>query len=150
RGRNLELKIDDIDALKSQFPQIQKIAPRSQAGNTVVQYQGKHASFSISGDYPVQNEMFKKPIIYGRFIDEDDIKYGKKVCVIGKDIQDELFPINENPVGKMIKIGSGIYTVVGVYKQGAISFGRSNEIHIPFTTFQRVYNRNGVVNYVII
>lgn len=150
RGRNLELKIDDIDALKSQFPQIQKIAPRSQAGNTVVQYQGKHASFSISGDYPVQNEMFKKPIIYGRFIDEDDIKYGKKVCVIGKDIQDELFPINENPVGKMIKIGSGIYTVVGVYKQGAISFGRSNEIHIPFTTFQRVYNRQGVVNYVII
>lgn len=150
RGRSLELKIDDVEALQREFPQIQKIAPRSQQGNTTTQYKGKHADFTVSGDYPVQNEMFKKPIIHGRFIDHDDIKYGKKVCVIGKDIQDEIFPKDVNPIGEMIRIGSGIYTVIGVYKQGSIGMGRSNEIHIPFTTFQRVYNRQGLVNYMII
>src|SRR5690606_14638097 len=126
------------------------IAPRSQEGSVTIQYNGKHDNFSVTGDYPSQNDMFKKPIIEGRFIDEDDIRYGKKVCVIGKDIVDEMFPADEKPVGKMIRIGASMYTVVGVYKQGAMSFGRNNEIHIPFTTFQRVYNRQGVVNYVII
>lgn len=150
RGRTLELKVEDIEAIKAEFPQIQMIAPRSQEGNVLVQYKGKYSNFSVSGDYPVQNEMFKKPIIRGRFIDEEDIKYGKKVCVLGLDVQKEIFPDDVDPIGEMVQIGSSMYTVVGVYTQGAISFGRSNEIHIPFTTFQRVYNRQGLVNYVVI
>ena len=150
RGRTLELKMEDIEAIKGKFPQIQMIAPRSQQPAQTVSYGAKHSSYLIGGDYPVQNELFKKPIIHGRFIDDDDIKYGKKVCVISKEIQDELFSAEVNPIGKGLKIGSGIYTIVGIYKTGSISFGPRNEIHIPFTTFQRVYNRQGVVNYVII
>lgn len=150
RGRNLDLKIEDIEAMKAEFPQIKMIAPRSQEGNVTVQFQGKHANYIISGDYPAQNEMFKKRIVQGRFINEDDIIYGKKVCVLGQGVVDEIFPIDKNPIGQMLQIGSGIYTVVGVYKNNAMSFGPNNEIHIPFTTFQRVYNRQGVVNYVIV
>lgn len=150
RGRLLELKIDDIEAIKAKFPQIKMIAPRSQEPNQLVSYEGKHSNYSISGDYPVQNEMFKRPIIKGRFIDEEDIKYNKKTCVIGQDIQDEIFPAGVDPIGKPMKIGSGVYTVVGVYGQSAMSIGPRNEIYIPFTTFQRVFNRQGVVNYVAI
>lgn len=150
RGRTLELKMEDVEALKGKFNQIQQIAPRSQQPAQTVSYGAKHSSYLIGGDYPVQNELFKKPIIHGRFIDDDDIKYGKKVCVISKEIQDELFPADINPIGKGLKIGTGMYTIVGIYKTGSISFGPRNEIHIPFTTFQRVYNRQGVVNYVII
>lgn len=150
RGRNLELKVEDIEAMKAEFPQIKMIAPRSQEGNITVQFQGKHANYIVSGDYPIQNEMFKKMIVQGRFINDDDINYGKKVCVIGHDILDEIFPVGGSPIGKMLQIGSGVYTVVGVYKNGPMAFSRNNEIHIPFTTFQRVYNRQGVVNYVIV
>lgn len=150
RGRNLELKVEDIEAMKAEFPQIKMIAPRSQEGNITVQFQGKHANYIVSGDYPIQNEMFKKMIVQGRFINDDDINYGKKVCVIGHDILDEIFPVGESPIGKMLQIGSGVYTVVGVYKNGPMAFSRNNEIHIPFTTFQRVYNRQGVVNYMIV
>jgi len=150
RGRVLDLKIEDVEAIKGQFNQIKMIAPRSQQPAQTVSYGIKHNSYLIGGDYPAQNEMFKKPIVQGRFINDDDIKYGKKVCVISKEIQDEIFAADVNPIGKGLKIGSGVYTVVGVYKTGSISFGPRNEIHIPFTTFQRVYNRKGVVNYVII
>lgn len=150
RGRMLELKMDDIEAIKANFPQIKMIAPRNQEQNQTVIYGTKHSSYLVGGDYPAQNKMFKKPIIKGKFIDDEDIKYGKKVCVISQEIQDELFPADVNPVGQPLKIGSAIYTVVGVYKQGTISFGPRNEIHIPFTTFQRVYNRKDVVNYVIV
>ncbi|MFA7687981.1 MAG: ABC transporter permease [Moheibacter sp.] len=150
RGRMLELKTEDIEAIKGKFPQIKMIAPRSQEPNQIVNFEGKYGNYLVSGDYPVQNTMFKKPIIHGRFIDEEDIRYGKKTCVIAQEIQNELFPPGVSPIGESIKIGTSMYTVVGVYKQGVMSFGSRNEIHIPFTTFQRVYNRQGVVNYVAI
>src|SRR5690606_7077997 len=150
RGRTLELKMDDIEAIREKFPQIRMIAPRSAEGNQTVTYKGKYSSYPLNGDYPEQNKMFKKPIIQGRFIDADDIRYSKKVCVIGKDVKDEIFPPDVHPIGEVVKIGHSNYTVVGVFTQPAMSVGRNNEIHIPFTTFQRVYNRQGLVNYVII
>jgi len=150
RGRMLELKMEDIEAIQGKFPQIKMIAPRSQEGNVTVKYGTKYGNYGVYGDYPAQNDMFRKPIIQGRFLNDDDIKYGRKVAVIGTDIRDEIFPEGVNPMGEMIQIGSGMYTVVGIYQQGAMAIGRNNEIQIPFTTFQRVYNRKGVVNYVII
>lgn len=150
RGRKIELKIEDIDALKQNFPEIQKIAPRNMQGNVNVQYAGKHNSYSVIGDYPEQNEMFPKPIVKGRFLNYDDIKYNKKVCVIGKDNETEIFGPNANPIGKMIQIGDGMYTVIGVYGQSAISFGRGTELIIPSTTFRQVYNTKGVVDFMVI
>ncbi|MBW7870180.1 MAG: ABC transporter permease [Flavobacteriia bacterium] len=150
RGRMLELKIEDLEALRQNFPEIRKIAPRSMEPNVVIQYAGKPNNYSVVGDYPEQNEMFPKPIIKGRFINQDDIKYKRKVCVIGKDNQTEVFGQNVDPIGKMIQLGDGMYTVIGVYGQSAISFGRSTDIQIPFTTFQQVYNRQGVVGFAII
>src|SRR5690606_1648736 len=125
RGRQLELKMDDIEAIKGKFPQIQMIAPRSAEGVQTVTYKGKYSNYPLNGDYPEQNQMFKKPIINGRFIDADDIRYNKKVCVIGKDVQKEIFPDGVNPVGEILKIGNGNYTVVGVYTQPAMSIGRN-------------------------
>lgn len=150
RGRMLELKIEDIQAIKQKFPQIRMISPRSTEGGVLVKYGTKYSNYSVTGDEPAQNEMFKKPIVKGRFINNDDMAQGKKVCVIGQEIVDELFPEGVNPVGERLQIGNSSYTVVGVYTQPAMGVGRNNEIHIPFSTFQRVYNRQGVVNYVII
>lgn len=150
RGRTIELKIDDLDALKQNFPEIKKIAPRTMQPAVNVQYGGKHNSYSVIGDYPAQNEMFPKPIVKGRFLNPDDIKYNRKVCVIGKDNETEIFASGEDPIGKMIKVGDGMYTVIGVYGQSPISFGRGTEIVIPFSTFNQVYNMHGVVGFAII
>lgn len=150
RGRMLELKLDDLEALKQNFPEIRKLAPRSMQPGINVQYGGKHNSYSVVGDFPEQNEMFPKPIVKGRFLNPDDIKYNRKVCVIGKDNETEIFGPGVNPIGKMIQVGNGMYTVVGVYGQSAISFGRGTDIVIPFTTFNQVYNMKGVVGFAII
>jgi len=150
RGRQLELKVDDIEAIKQNFPQIQMIASRSVQPGVNIQYRGKYNSFMVYGDYPEQNEMFKKPVVKGRFINQDDINYGKKVVVLGQEIIDEIFPPGINPIGESVKIGNSNYTVIGVTVQPAMAVGRNNEAYIPFTTFQRVYNRQGVVDYVII
>ncbi|MFA5619044.1 MAG: ABC transporter permease [Weeksellaceae bacterium] len=150
RGRQLELKVDDLEEMKAKFPEIKMIAPRNMQAGQVVKYGNKHETYGVYGDYPEQNQMFYKPIIKGRFLNADDIKFKKKVCVIGVDNEKELFAAGENPVGKMIQIGDALYTVIGVYKQGALSFGGNTDIHIPFSTFQQVYNTQGVVRFVII
>lgn len=150
RGRTIELKIDDLEALKQKFLQIRKIAPRTMKSNVVVQYAGKHNTYNVIGDFPEQNEMFPRPILKGRFINQDDIKYSRKVCLIGKDNVKELFGADISPIGKMIQVGDGLYTVIGVYGESAISFGRSTDVQIPYSTFNKVYNMHGVVNFAII
>lgn len=150
RGRMLELKIEDLEALKQNFPEIRKIAPRSMQPGVIVQYAGKYNNYSVIGDFPEQNEMFPRPIIKGRFINQDDIKYNRKVCVIGKDNELEIFGPDVNSVGEMIQLGSGMYTIIGVYGDGSFSFGRSTDIQIPFSTFNQVYNQHGVVGFAII
>jgi len=95
----------------------------------------KTGNFNISGDFPVLDKVQKKDLIYGRFLNENDIKLKSKVCVIELEIYEQLFDKNEEPVGEMVTIGNISYKVVGVYKNGTIAFDGA-AAYIPFTTFQ--------------
>ncbi|MFH0882596.1 MAG: ABC transporter permease [bacterium] len=75
----------------------------------------------------------------GRFITESDLRTNRKVCVIGKSIQEELFgPIN--PLGRKVRVGSDVYRVVGTLERMGEMFGNSldDRLVMPITTFQQV------------
>ena len=98
---------------------------------------------------PVLDKVQKKDLVYGRFLNENDIKLKAKVCVIELEIYEQLFDKNEDPVGEMVNIGNISYKVVGVYKNGNISFDGS-AAYIPFTTFQQVFNRANRISWMMI
>jgi putative ABC transport system permease protein len=77
----------------------------------------------------------------GRFINEDDIKYARKVCVIGERTQTELFEKDENPIGQYIRVDNIYFQVIGVHKfiPGG-GFDSDGDIFIPFETFRKIYN----------
>ena len=52
-------------------------------------------------------------IDYGRSITDDDIRFNRKVVILGPDIVDILFPY-EYPIGKKIKIEGIEHLVIGV------------------------------------
>jgi putative ABC transport system permease protein len=72
----------------------------------------------------------------GRNFIEDDIHYGKNVCVLGMDVVDRLFPF-EDPISKKIKIDGLDYYVIGVTERQGEAFGQSkdNFIAIPISTY---------------
>jgi putative ABC transport system permease protein len=150
KGRRFRLTFNDIEILKREYSdEIKLLAPRNQTNNLIV-HDFKSGNFNVSGDYPVLDQIQKKSLIYGRFINDNDILSEAKVCVIAEDIYKQLFDKNVNPIGEYIKINSINYKVVGVYERSnGISFD-GDAAYIPFTTFQKVYNRANKVDWMMI
>ncbi len=153
-GRQLRLKLDDARILQERIPEIQYIAPRNAKGvfggsaPNIVRGQ-KTGSYNVYGDFPVFTKIATKKIYDGgRFINDSDIEYERKVCVIGERTQKELFEKNENPVGAFIRIDNIYFQVVGVHKfvPGG-GFEGDGDIFMPFTTYKKLYNTGEYVDW---
>ncbi|MEC7263766.1 MAG: ABC transporter permease [Bacteroidota bacterium] len=153
-GRPMQLKLGDVDKLQNRIPEINNIAPRITLGNfgtdPVFTVRGqKSGSYPVNGDYPVYTKIATKEIFDGgRFINDEDIKKTRKVCVIGERNVQELFDKDEDPIGQFIRIGDVYFQVVGVHKLSyGVSFDSDAAIFIPFTTFRKLYNTGDKVDY---
>ncbi len=72
----------------------------------------------------------------GRFYTESEDNSGAQVVVLGSTIAKNLFG-QDDPVGKLVRLGSLNFLVVGVYKpQGALS-GNDDLVFMPLTTAQK-------------
>lgn len=149
-GKGITLKMSDLDNIKKEIKGLEFVIPRHQNQALAVN-KFKTGTFGIFGDYPEFDKVQKRNLVYGRFINDNDIIEKKKVCVIEEEIYKQLFDKGEFPIGQYIKIDNINYNVVGMYKEGQIgSGGPQGSIHIPFTTFQQVYNRGDSVGWMMI
>jgi len=149
-GKQLTLKMSDLDNILSEIEGLEFVVPRHQTQG-VAENNFKTGTFGIYGDYPELDKVEKKDLIYGRWINQNDIAEKKKVCVIEEEIYKQLFDKDEYPIGQYIKINNINYKLVGMYKQGQLRMGGPNgNIHIPFTTFQQVYNRGDSMGWMMI
>jgi len=150
KGRRFRLTDSDIEVLKSEYSdEIKFLAPRNQTNNLLV-HDFKSSNYKVSGDYPVLDKIQKKKLLYGRFLNENDILSYAKVTVISEDMYKQLFDKGEEAIGQYIKINAINYKVVGVY-------GSSNGIdldgdtaYIPYSTFKKVYNTGNKVDWMVI
>lgn len=148
-GRRVKLTLSDAKKVEENVEGIEFLVPRNQTQSEVTR-NFLSGTFQISGDYPLLDKVQKKKLIYGRFINENDIANNKKVAVLSEDIYQQLFDKDEDPVGQYIQINNINYTVIGMYEAGQINIGSSSEIHIPFTTFQQVYNQGDQIAWMMI
>jgi len=150
KGRRFRLTQNDVNILKSEYSdQIRLLVPRNQTSNLIIK-DFKSGNFQVSGDYPELDQVQKKDLIYGRFLNDNDILSYAKVCVISEDMYKQLFEKGVYPVGEYIKINSINYKVIGVYKRSnGINFD-GDAAYIPFSTFQKVYNRGDKVDWMMI
>lgn len=156
-GRRIQLKLSDVDVLKKRIPEIQYIAPRNATGvfggSPALTVRGqKSGSYNVYGDFPVYTKIATKKIFdQGRFINQSDIDYDRRVCIIGERTKRELFEDSEEAVGSFLRINDIYFRVVGVHKfvPGG-GFESDGDIFIPFTTFNKLYNKGDEVDFMSI
>ena len=157
--RRWNIKLNDVETLKMEIPEIKNIAPRIQKGNWGSQGANatngqRNGTYNIYGDYPILKVVSQKDIYDGgRFINQLDIKEERKVCVIGERTKKELFSDDINPIGKYININNIYFKVIGIHKfvdEGGGSFADDGDIHVPFSTFKRLYNTGDMVGFLLI
>ena len=147
-GRYVQLKHSDVAQIKAQVPEIQYIAPRNVKGiwgsTPALTVRGQRTgNYAVYGDFPVLNQILPKKVYEGgRFLNQEDIKYARKVCVIGERIQKELFDKDEDPIGEYIRIDGSYFKVIGILKfsQGGGGFESDSDINVPFSTYKKLYN----------
>lgn len=151
RGRYWEYDNEDVTFIKSSVREADVVAPRLfgwRGGNNTVRGD-KTASFYIKGDYPEWIKIDPVDIIEGRWLNEVDILQKRKVCVVGENVQEEMFKPGEKIIGEYIRVNGVYYQIVGLIKPiSTINInGRTEEsIFLPFTTMQVAYNYGNSVH----
>jgi putative ABC transport system permease protein len=152
RGRSFNFHNSDVEYLKSNIPEIAILSPRAQMGghngsNNVVRGL-KTEAFNVYGDFPEYILIEPVRIIKGRFLNQNDLREKRKVCVIGMEVFNSLFLEGEEPIGDYIEINGVNFKVIGLYESK--QSGRQGEeseksVFIPLTTFQRAFNWGDIV-----
>ncbi|HEX7138308.1 MAG TPA: ABC transporter permease [Vicinamibacterales bacterium] len=84
------------------------------------------------------------PFLAGRFFNGTDIQYRRNVVVLGNTAYKLLFePGGIDPIGKMVRVGSERFEVVGVFDKrpapGGFNLNQDDFVVVPYTTYQRVF-----------
>ena len=148
-GKRVQLKLSHAKKIEDNVEGIEFVVPRN-INQAVVVRNFLSGSFSVNGDYPLLDKVQKMRLLKGRFINQNDIEGHKKVAVISEDIYKQLFEKDEIAIGQYIQMNSINFTVIGVTQNGNANMGPSSDIHIPFTTFQQIYNQGDTIGWLMI
>lgn len=81
----------------------------------------------------------------GRNFSKNDNKLGNNVVILGQDVITEIFKDFENPVGKIVSIGSYKYQVIGILKSKGNTMGMSgdNQVIVPLSNLRKSFSSSG-------
>jgi putative ABC transport system permease protein len=149
-NRRIQFDNGDTEAL-ARLAEIEDLAPRCQIGGSrVVIYGGKKGTFWVTGDPPAFVHVELPIVRAGRFIDDLDMAERRKVAVIGESVFQQLFPADQDPIGRYIEISGVYFQVVGVTgtrQKGQGADRRLNSIYVPFSTYQQAFHAGDKVSW---
>lgn len=148
-GKRVRLKLSHAHKIKENIEGIELVVPRSRSQALVVR-NFLSGRYGVNGDYPLLDQIQKKKMLRGRFINQNDINSKRKAAIISEDVYKQLFDKNENPIGRYIQVNNMNFTVIGVFQNENVDMGPSSDIHIPFTTFQQIYNRGDRIGWMVV
>ncbi len=132
------LTIDDMNAILREIPLIKEAAPSVNSRRQVV-YGNQNWSTVVGGTTPNFFEIRNWSIQAGSVFSDEEVDLAANVCVIGTTVARNLF-LDENPVGKTLRIGNLPFRVDGVLEskgQNVIGQDQDDAIYAPYTTVQR-------------
>jgi putative ABC transport system permease protein len=113
------LKLLDVENIRETIPGVRKISPEILLETYIIK-NGIRRSSKLVGVEPSYFDVANFELDAGEMFNENQLKVGGPVCIIGKGIQSKFFP-QENPIGKKIKVGSQWLEVIGILKERYIS-----------------------------
>ena len=142
RRRNKPIRVEDYEYLHDNLQGYQEIGamtvlnpspPARYKGHVIdeIQLNAVTASFTNIGREKVEK---------GRYISEVDYQHNARVCVIGQDLVEKLFP-NSDPLDKEVQLGGLPFRVVGITERVGSTFGQSedNFAIVPLSTYRTIW-----------
>ena len=147
RSPRNELTLSDLRTL-TENDSVTAVAPVLTQSVTVKAGDVSYDEGSIIGTVPEYAQIRDQQVQSGRFLTNPDLDNRSYVAVIGSEVAMELFG-TQKVVGEIMSIGGMNYTIVGVLEEQGSSLSGSgdNQIVIPFTLAQRLYNAASIQTF---
>ena len=136
-GKTEGLRMDDLQYLSNRVSVLDIVVPVMQLPSQKATYEGKTIDnprvYATDQNYFVLNHM---DLVKGRWFGPGEVTTRENVCLVGEDIQDQLFN-GQNPIGKYLTLPGITMEIIGVFKRDNF-FGETNgrDILMPVTTAQ--------------
>ncbi len=133
------LKIEDYKSIKSRTDILSAVSPVVSSSGQYI-YGANNYPSSINGVTPEYLSIRQLKLASGAMFGDYDILTSAKVCVIGKTIQDNLFPDGTDPVGKVIRFKKIPFRVIGVLaEKGYNTMGMDQDAIVlaPYTSIMK-------------
>lgn len=126
------------------FPALVSISVRATGTATVKQGSEKtNPNISVIGADENYLTTAGYEIRAGRNLSEQDVSMNRNSAVVGQGVIDKVFEKNEDPIGKVINIGSGKYKIIGILEEKGASFGGAgdNVCILPVSNVRQYFSR---------
>ncbi|MCH8487344.1 MAG: ABC transporter permease [Candidatus Cyclonatronum sp.] len=140
-----DITISQMERLQEMMPQSAEMNPSRSYRTTNVVFSDRETDPNINirgaNEFYLANNAYS--ISEGRNFTPEDMEYLRNVTVLGSEVAEILFPVEE-PIGKTVRIEGRPYTVIGVTEERGTVFGSSLDRFalIPYTVAANKYGRN--------
>ncbi len=146
------LTLKDAMSIKTLIPSVERVSPEVIYETDVIK-DGKKTSTKLTGITPDFFYVFSIELQQGTMFNEEQLREGKPVCIIGPTIKSRFFA-KENPIGKEIKCGPIWLKVIGVLSKREVNESAlenlgiddyNNTIYAPIQTLLLRYKDRALV-----
>lgn len=146
------LSLMDARAIAEIIPSVAKVSPEVVYESVIIS-EGLSTYGKVSGVTPDFFDVFSLTLERGEMFNEEQLRDGKAVCILGASIKAKLFP-NTDPIGKHVKCGNVWLKVVGVLQNRAVAADVSenlgisdynNQVYAPIQTILVRYRDRSVI-----
>jgi putative ABC transport system permease protein len=127
----------DAQAIATEIPEVQAVAPSSRASAQVV-FGNTNWNTFIFGTTPEYHEVRDWPVVAGREFEAAEMQGSGKVAVLGQTVAQQLFG-DTDPLGQTIRVRQVPLTVIGILGrkgQNALGQDQDDAILVPIPTFR--------------
>jgi putative ABC transport system permease protein len=133
--RSPGLKLEQIEKIRAELPEITMILPEVSLGRTELGTAGRRSRAEPVAVSLPHFDLFNFELASGRKFTLLDFEKSARVCIIGKRIAQRLFPDNPNPLGKHISCRGLSFKIIGTIHTEERWDRRARQMLFPFTTY---------------
>lgn len=153
RNRDIRLTDDDMELLRREVKGIKRISPEFSRWGSPIRVKDKINRPNITGiipEYGVMRNIWWED--GGRWLNDMDLKYKRRVVFLGNRLRDFLFGENEYVIGKYVYIDETPFLVIGVMKEKTQNSSYNqrdrDRAFMPMTTFKSIYGWRYISNFI--
>jgi putative ABC transport system permease protein len=140
-GRRINLTHEDLDLVRASAPSASRLAAEAMDGSVALRTDFRTRTGSVSAGTPDIQYIQVLKVARGRFYDEDDVRLGRAVAVLGANLPQIYFGA-EDPIGKTIQVEGRPFQVIGVLERKGEQLMYNNAFHddmifVPLRAGQR-------------